>query len=208
MYQAMDLVASDRVITMPARDGETMIVKGDPCEQTLEIRSGIARAVSYSREGDRQIMAFFFPGDLLGLPLSNTHRYTVEAVRGLRYVRHSPEQFRLSIPIHGSAHDGIPSAIWDEEKAFITRGLILGRVGVQARVAAFLAYIARRLPIADGELDFSIPQGDVASYLATSPETVCRILRKLRERRIIAMTRKDRLAILDEYSLDLISEGE
>ncbi len=208
MYQTMDLVVEHRAISMPARDGETLIMKGDPCRHTLEIRSGIARALAYSREGARQIMAFFFPGDLVGLPLSDTHRYTAEAVSDLRFVLHSSGQFRTGFPIHDLAPGKASQAIWREEKAFIARGLILGRVGVQASVAAFLAYLSRRLPTANGMLEFTIPQSDVASYLATSPETVCRTLRRLRDERIIAMPRKDRLQILDEHRLNLIADGE
>lgn len=207
MYQPTNLAIEDRAISMPARDGETLIVKGDPCEHTLEIRSGIVRAVTYSREGDRQIMAFFFPGELLGLPLASTHRYSAEAITGVRYVRYSPQRFRASFAIHEFASEFVSRAIWHEEEAFITRGLILGRVGVQARIAAFLRYLASRLPRTCGMLEFTIPQGDVASYLATSPETVCRTLRRMRDERIIAMPRKDRLQILDDHRLDFLAEA-
>lgn len=205
MYQSMDLVVQSRVVSIPAHDGETLIVKGELCEQSLEICSGIARAVTYSREGDRQIMAFFFPGDLVGLPLSDTHRYSVEAVSGVRILRHPAEQYQMSLPVHDAAPRQILQAVWHEEKAFIARGLILGRVGVQARVAALLAYLSQRLQKSEGELDFAIPQGDIASYLGTSPETVCRTLRRFRHGGIIAMPRKNRLQILDRYRLDLIA---
>ncbi len=207
MYQTADMVVLDRAVSMPARDGETLIVRGDPCTQTLELRSGIARAVRYSREGNRQIMAFFFPGDLIGLPLSGTHRYSVEAVSGLRFVSHSSDQFRIGLPVHDLAPEEAAQAIWREEKAFIARGLILGRGGVQARLAAFLAYLSQRLPNANGVLEFTIPQGDIASYLATSPESVCRALRRLRDDGVIAMPRKDRLQILDEHRLNSFADG-
>ncbi|NVE95999.1 Crp/Fnr family transcriptional regulator [Altererythrobacter lutimaris] len=193
---------------MPGRDGETLIVQGDPCDQTLEITCGVGRAVRYSREGDRQIMAFFFPGDLVGLPLSSRHRYSFEAVSRLRFVRHSSGIFRPGFPSLDLVPERLAQAIWREEKAFISRGLILGRVGVQARLAAFLIYLSQRLPAEHGLLEFAIPQGDIASYLGTSPETVCRTLRRLRDNRIIAMPRRDQLQILDQHSLDLIAEGE
>lgn len=207
MYPAMDFLAKGQAVSMPARDGETLIVKGDPCWHTLQIRSGIARAVTYSREGDRQIMAFFFQGDLIGLPLSEVHRYTVEAVSGLQFVTHVSEQFRIGFPAHDAAPNGVSQAVWREEEAFIERGLILGRGGVQARVAAFILYLSRRLSTTNGMLKFAIPQGDLASYLATSPETVCRTLRKLRDERTIAMPRKGRLLILDENRLNFIADG-
>ena len=203
MHQASNIVADYPAISIPADPGETLFVEGDPCDHTLEVRSGIARATLYSSEGDRQIMAFFFPGDLIGLPLSRTHRYSAEAVSSMHYVRHSANGFAAQWTQSGLAADQISRAIWREEQAFITRGLILGRVGVQARLGAFLSYIARRLAGSEGDYDFPIPHGDIASYLATSPETICRTLRRLRE----DMPRKNRLKILDERRLTAIAEG-
>jgi len=70
-----------------------------------------------------------------------------------------------------------------------------------------LKYI-HRMPIQNEAYDFSLPQGDIASYLAASPETVCRLMRQLRERKIIAMVRKDQLEILDAQWLDRLAAGE
>ena len=208
MYQTLELAVENLAISMPARDGETLIVKGDTCDQTLYIRSGIARAVTYSHEGDRQVMAFFFPGDVIGLPLTETHRYSVEAVSGLRFVRQSSEQFRMDFPVHDAEPGAMQQAIWREEKAFIARGLILGRGCVRARFAAFLLYLARHCLGADGLLHFAIPQGDIASFLATSPETVCRTLRKLRDEGLVAMRSREWLQIVDTHRLNLIADGE
>ena len=100
----------------------------------------------------------------------------------------------------------LAAAIWREEEAFIARGLILGRVGVQARTAAFLRYLCQSLEIADGMFNFVIPQGDIASYLATSPETICRTLRRFREKGLIAMPFRNRLQILDRQRLDILAD--
>ncbi len=206
MHHQITTRIEEPTVSMPAYDGETLFLKGDPCEQTFEIRSGVARAVTYSGEGNRQIMAFFFPGDVIGLPLSEGHRYSAEAVSGLQYVRRSADSFWGRV---GEYHRTVQPAsrdIWREEKAFIARSMIAGRLGVQSRVAAFLVYLSRRLPRTDGTYEFSIPQSDVASYLATSPETICRTFRVLRDKRIIAMPQKNRLQILDEYRLKEIAE--
>nr|WP_255548035.1 helix-turn-helix domain-containing protein [Erythrobacter ani] len=208
MYQEIGVALLDRAVSLPARDGETVIEQGDSCDQTLEIRSGIARAVDYSADGYRQILAFFFAGDFIGLPLCSSHRYSVEAVRGLRFVPHASQRLQTGFPVHDSEPEAIAKAIWQEEKAFIARSLILGRVGVQARVAAFLTYLSQRLELADGMLDFSIPQGDMASYLGTSPETVCRTLRRLRDEGVIAVPSRDRLQILNACQLNVLAEGE
>ncbi len=209
MYQSSDFGILDRPVSMPARDGEILFEKGDPCRTTLEVCRGVARAVAYSREGDRQIMAFFFAGDFIGLPLLQTHRYSAEAVGGLRFTRHSTQFLRTGSALQDPVHpDLFVDAVWREEKAFIARSLILGRVGMRARAAAFLDYLGGRLEVVDGMLNLSIPQGDMASYLATSPETMCRTLRSLRDEQIISMPSRSRLKILDEYRLKMAAEGD
>lgn len=208
MYEALELVPEAPLVCMPADDGEMLFAKDDWCEHALEIRSGIARAVSYSRGGDRQVMAFFFPGDIIGLPLFDAHRYSAEAVSGLRFARHPAERYRMGKEHYDQSAQKVAGAVWQEEKAFIARGLILGRVGALSRVAAFLGYLAEHLADEDRTMPFAIPQADIASYLATSPETVCRTLRGLRDRGLIAMTSRDRLKILDPAQLArLAAEG-
>ncbi|WP_185960265.1 Crp/Fnr family transcriptional regulator [Erythrobacter insulae] len=193
---------------MPADAGETLFVQSEACESLCEIRCGIARAIDLSRDGERQVMAFFFPGDFLGLPLTIGHRFSAEAVGPLMFARHSSAKWQAELASPSQANANWASeAIWREEKAFMMRGLILGRVGALARVSAFLDYVMPRLP-RDGQIiEFSLPQADIASYLALSPETVCRTLKQLREHRVIAMPRKNRLIMQRADQLAMIAQG-
>lgn len=196
-----------REVGMPAWAGETLFLEGEECDAVVEIRRGVARAVSFSSDGDRQVLAFFFPGDFLGLPLTRHHRFSAEAVDRLLYVRRPPADLQADFRCDHRSENRANEAIWREEKAFMRRGQILGRVGALARVSAFLEHVTPRLP-RHGELfDFPFPQTDIASYLSLSPETVCRTLRQLRELRIIAMPRKDRITIQSAQRLATIAEG-
>lgn len=196
-----------RTIGMPAACGETLFLEGEPCDHVFEIRKGVARAVSISRDGDRQILAFFFPGDSIGLPLSQHHRYSVEAVTNLLHVRHSSQKWQESLARTCRNDSSILKSVWREEKAFIERGLILGRVGALARLSAFLIMVSKRLPPVHDLCALELPQTDIASYLAASPETICRSLRRLREMKIIVMPRRDRFAIQHPAQLELLAEG-
>jgi CRP-like cAMP-binding protein len=93
------------------------------------------------------------------------------------------------------------------EKSFMARGLILGRASISARLAAFLIVAAPRLPPKDGGLDFPFSQGDIASYLGTTPETICRAMRQLREMNIIAMPIRGCLAVRSFDALKAIADG-
>ena len=53
----------------------------------------------------------------------------------------------------------------------------------------------------------ALPQVDIAAYLATSPETVSRSFRQLREMGIIAMSRHAGLVIRDRQRLEAIASA-
>ncbi len=126
MYQPLGMMNAERAIALPAKAGETLLLEGEPCDGILELRSGLARAVSFSREGERQIMAFFFPGDMLGVPLSRAHRFSVEAVNDVFYSRRSLKSWQAGLAAgHSSGGHSPLSEICQEQNAFMARSLIL-----------------------------------------------------------------------------------
>lgn len=197
-----------REIAMPARAGEMLFLEGNPCDYVYELRQGIARGVRITRDGERQIMAFFFAGDQLGLPISEGYRFTAEAVTDLLYIRHRRQHWHEAL-IRSCRDDGrLLPAICAEQDPFFRRGNIVGRHGVLIRVCVFLTSIADRLNSdGDGALHLPLPQIDIAAYLATSPESVCRAFRQLREMRVIAMPRRDHVTIIDCGQLATLASG-
>jgi len=192
---------------MPADPGEVLFLEGDPCEQVYELRQGIVRGVSNLADGDRQISAFFFAGDQIGLPVSDTYRFTAEAVTSVLYVRHSRLRWHEAL-IRSCREEGrlLPSICAEQDPIF-RRGILIGRNSVLVRIGAFLVSMIDRLPEEDGALVFPLSQVDIAAYLATAPESVCRGFRQLREMGVIAMPRRDRLVIRDRAWLELIASG-
>lgn len=208
MYHPAHAPTASAAIALPAMAGKTLFVAGEPCEQVYQLRRGIARAVARSTEGDRQVTAFFFPGDEIGLPISDRYRFSAEAVTDLLYVCRSRHRWYEAL-MRSCREQGesLPSIV-SEQDSMLWRGIILGRHGVASRVSAFLLMIAERLPrIEERWLLFSLPQIDIAAYLAISPESVCRTFRRLREMKLIAMPRRDRLAILDRERLKAVASG-
>lgn len=207
MYLPARAASPAQAIAMPADPGETLFLEGDPSAHVYELRQGIARGVSIMADGERQISAFFFAGDQIGLPVSETYRFTAEAVTSVLYVRHSRLRWHEAL-IRSCREDGrlLPSICAEQDPIF-RRGIIIGRNSVLVRISAFLVSMIDRLPEVDGALLFPLPQTDVAAYLATSPESVCRGFRQLREMGVIAMPRRDRLVIRDRAWLETIASG-
>lgn len=208
MYSSAHAPNFHTAIALPAMAGKTLFLAGEPCEQVYELRRGIARAVSSSSEGQRQVTAFFFPGDEIGLPISDHYRFSAEAVTDLLYVCHSRLRWHEALMRSCRDQGRLLPSIQSEQDPMFRRGIIIGRHGVASRVSAFLIMIADRLPrIEERWLLFSLPQIDIAAYLAISPESVCRAFRRLREMKLIAMPRRDRLAIVDPERLKAVASG-
>lgn len=208
MHSPSKLLPGHQAIAMPAKAGELLFLEGSPCDHVYELRSGVARAVAISEEGDRQVTGFFFAGDQIGIPVTDCYRFTAEAVTDLRYLRHSRLRWHEAL-IRSCKEEGrmLPTVCTEQDPIF-QRGMILGRSGIQVRLCAFLASILDRLPIgADGTLQVPLPQIDIAAYLATSPESVCRVLRHLREQGVVAMPRRDQLEIIDPDRLEALAAG-
>jgi CRP-like cAMP-binding protein len=186
-----------------AEAGKTLFWEGDEVDHVCELRQGIVRGVTISEDGERQVTAFFFAGDQIGLPVTDCYRYSAEAVTAVSYVRLARSQWREAL-IESCRNDGgMLKSIGAEQDPIYRRGLLLGRIGALARIAAFLASMAQRLDTRSDGLVFPLPQVDIAAYLALSPETVCRSLRRLREQGIIDMPAHDRLVVRDSTALEL-----
>jgi CRP-like cAMP-binding protein len=194
-------------IAMPAHAGEMLFLEGDPCEYVYELRHGIARGVSISADGERQVMAFFFAGDQIGLPVADAYRFTGEAVTELHYIRHSRLRWHEALICSCRDEGRLLPSICAEQDPMFRRGIIIGRKGVLIRICAFLISVIDRLPEADRQLVFPLTQLDIAAYLATTPETICRGFRQLRESGVISMPRRDRMLIRDRRRLEAIASG-
>lgn len=194
-------------VVMPADANEVLFLEGSPCEYVYELRQGIARGVSFSINGDRQITAFFFAGDQIGLPVSDRYRFTVEAATKLSYVRYSRDFWNKSL-IRSCRDEGrlLPSICAEQDPIF-RRGIIIGHHGILVRICAFLVSILGSLPKQGDALQFPLSQLDIADYLATTPESICRGMRYLRQANIISQPERELLIVQNAATLEAIASG-
>lgn len=191
-----------------ASAGIELFGEGEPCDHVFELHEGIVRGVTYAEDGNRQVTAFFFAGDQLGIPVTDEYRYSAEPVSPVSYVRHAHGSWCNAL-VESCRNDGqLLKSIGAEQDPVFRRGILIGRAGALVRVAAFLVSIIDRLALQhDGGLYFPIPQVDIASYLALTPETVCRALRKLRSLGMIDMPAHDRLIVRERARLELAAHS-
>ena len=71
----------------PCRDlepGEVIITAGEPASQVFNILSGVLRVTRTGTDGRRQILAFLFRDNFVGLTATDTYFFSVEAVTAAR----------------------------------------------------------------------------------------------------------------------------
>ncbi|MEH6758663.1 MAG: helix-turn-helix domain-containing protein [Parasphingorhabdus sp.] len=194
-------------VLLTASAKQTMFWEGQDSAYIFQLRSGIVRGVTISEDGERQILAFFFAGDHIGLPITQSYRFSAEAVTDVTYVRQTRGHWNYALAESCLKDGSMLRCIGAEQDPIYRRGMLLGRQGAVTRMAAFLCSIIDRLPQDGVQFDLPISQQDIADYLALTPETVCRSLKRLKQSDIIAMPAHNRLVIHDRDALERAAQS-
>jgi CRP/FNR family nitrogen fixation transcriptional regulator len=162
----------------------------------------VVRAVRLLENGNRQILAFFWPGDIIRPAKAYCQHYTAEAVTPCWVVRSNATEESCTQHVGCGAHQVL--------EEMLALGPIKGRKNSFACVAWFLLRVQRHLPRDPKRpraFQLLIPRVDIADYLGTSMETVCRALAEFKARRLIELPTRKTIRIIDEKSLSQVEEG-
>jgi CRP-like cAMP-binding protein len=179
---------------------------GDPDASAYVIREGWAFAYTLLANGERQVVGFLLPGDLVrvGCTLRGSTELCVETITdtlvtemSMASVRSAarqwPEIFELFLRLQSQMLGALVDQLVD-----------LGRRDSRARVAQFVLKLERRLmSIGHAEPDgyaFPISQYLIADAVGLTAIHVNRVLRGLREEEIVTV-RRDRVTIQDRARL-------
>jgi CRP/FNR family transcriptional regulator, nitrogen fixation regulation protein len=173
-------------VRMRFERNEEIFGEGEAAEYVYKVISGAVRAMRFTSDGRRQIMAFYLPGDVFGFDLKDAHGFSAEALAAsdILLVR------RSAIEKAGSGDVRAARALLELSAAQLHQAqehaFILGRKGAGERVAAFLLQLAERL-CAAGEIDLPMSRSEIADYLALTIETVSRAFSHMEREQMIAL---------------------
>jgi CRP/FNR family nitrogen fixation transcriptional regulator len=165
---------------------EEIYGEDEPADFVYKIVSGAVRTCKILSDGRRQIEAFHLPGDVFGLEMGGSHRFSAEAVadceialvkasvlKGLASRDHTAAQTLWTLTSH-------------ELKRTQDHMLLLGRKNALERVVAFLLEMRDRTP-GTNAVDLPMSRNDIADYLGLTIETVSRTQTLLERERSIAL---------------------
>ena len=162
---------------------ESLNLEGDSAARFHRVLSGIIAGYKATADGRRQIVAFFFPGDLVGLTAGKRYAYGAEAIGRASVCSVPRTGFRELSRQSPALREDLLLAFDREIAAAQERLLWLGRKTARERVACFLLECAARIgePVKDGGQTVPLPmsQLEIGDYLGLASETVSRSLAQL-----------------------------
>lgn len=155
---------------------EELYGQGDEVDLLFRVVRGVVRTTRVTVDGRRQVGAFYYAGDIVGLETGPQHRFSAEALTEaeVRVVRRAA--------VRAFAGDTeLDRAVLDATHRELERAqdhmLMLGLKNAREKVAAFLVGLAQ---LGAGEtFELAMSRQDMADYLGLTIETVSRTLTQL-----------------------------
>lgn len=175
--------------------GRALFWEGEQQNHKIEIVEGVVRAVRLLEDGNRQILAFYWPGDVV-LPTQRAcQQFTAEAVTDCRILRS---------PVSGVCQQGEPCGTHQVLAETLSLVLTMSQRTCVARIAWLLLRIQPHLredPKRSHALRLQLSRADIADHVGTSLETVCRALADFKARKLIDLPSRKTIRFINRDGL-------
>ena len=188
-------------VTSAVPRGRALFWQGEHQAETIKIRRGVVRVVRLIEDGSRQVLAFYWPGDIV--PVHALSRlFTAETVTPCQIVRYN---FVNGVCLQDNLRDVDQIAEY-----MLSLLLMIGKKNSISRIASLLLSIRNHLPCDTKRqkcFQLSLPRADIADHVGTSVETVCRTLAEFKARKLIELPTRKTIQFLDIAGLSRIADG-
>lgn len=194
----LDLIQSGETIKQDAHT--TLFSEGDPTKYLYCVAEGTLIMSRYSVSGERQIMAFLFPGDFIGITFEKTYSIGVETLSKCTLLRTDHRILEDRAATDPEVWRALSEVTWRFLRGSMELTFTIGRKSAVGRLASFLIYLSLRQGAMPGHYsEVRLPMGrqDIGDFLGLTIETVSRCFTKLKESGCLALPSTDRVEILD-----------
>jgi CRP-like cAMP-binding protein len=181
MAEIPSILDAARHWTVHYRRGHSIYGEGDLTTGIYRVDKGCVRLQVSSEEGDRQIVAFLFPGDVFGMS-ADLRTSSAEAVSDVDLTRYSlPSVLELATRSTSVLLQVMRTAdsIFGDLAHHVEQ---ISHLPATERVLWFLDWLSRREGGLPGEpVRLPMSRRDISDYLGLTPETLSRIMRQLQD---------------------------
>ena len=161
---------------------EEIFAQDEEADLVHLVVAGAVRTTRLLSDGRRQVGAFYYPGDLIGLETGPAHRFSAEAICDSVVL-----VVRRSALKTFAGDESLDRAVWEATRRELERTqdhlLVLGRKTACEKVASFLMHLAQREPAE--RISMPMSRQDMADYLGLTIETVSRMLTQLQGQSVV-----------------------
>lgn len=192
------------------KPGAYLYFEGDEVEWLYQVTSGVLRLTRLLADGRRQVIAFGYPGDIVGFPAADLHHTDCEALTDVRL-----QPFRRTHLENGDGdpklHYALLQAALREISGMQDHFMMLGRKSATEKLASFLCVLAERVGEDLGayrQINLPMSRSDIADFLGLTTETISRTFTQLRKSQIIAINNIHTIIIQRPTALLSLAEGD
>jgi CRP/FNR family transcriptional regulator, nitrogen fixation regulation protein len=185
------------------RRNNVIACEGDTADYIFLVVSGVVRTCKIFQNGERAVVAFYLPGDLLGWS-DQTHSLSIEAASNAIVVF-----FKRTALVSMAARDRrvarlLLDLVTSELHRAQERAILINR-SAKSRVAHFLTDLSRRSGKRD-LVSLPMPHQDIADHLGLTIETLSRTITSLQLSGLVSRKGSRALMLHDAYSLASASD--
>lgn len=181
-----------------AAEQQYLCRQNSPHDRVFNMIAGVAAVERLSTSGRRQILAFVFAGDFIGLSNSTVFEYAVRSLTPATW-HEFPQRslFRLSEEM-----PGLKTNIKELQSLVLALTFdqlyLLGQKKAHEKLCSFLLQLLDRMPGASPErIDLPMTRLDIADYLGLTSETIIRTLARLKAAGTLSMPSPQSVCIHD-----------
>lgn len=189
---------------------EDIFLDGDDARHVFEVLDGIVCAYRILPDGERHIVSFYYPGDLIGNCSLATYAFCAQALTPVRVRRIPRSVIERSITQRPELAQRFLRLAALELAATRDHLLCLAAKSAEAKVAAFLLALSRRNEAVGEDPDrINLPMTrlDIADYLGLTIETVSRTLSKFKRQGSIGLPRANLVILKDIGGLARLADA-
>jgi len=192
------------------RVGEALRRKGDRFECVYAVGEGTFKTVAVNEQGREQVLFFAHPGEIIGIDgYSGTCLSSAIALKAGWVARLPFAHLRVLASCDASIQRLLDFTFSEEIRRCITKITLHGVWPSEARVAAFLLELARRMHgrvLPGSTVALPMAGWELGSHLALRPETVSRAISALAAARLLRGCRRSAV-LLDPAQLQAVADG-
>ncbi|MEO0410640.1 MAG: helix-turn-helix domain-containing protein [Pseudomonadota bacterium] len=186
----------------------TLYEEGTPCKYAYTLNTGVLMLERLSMDGRRQVLAFVYPGDFIGIEVSGRHLVSAVALKEATLTRFPINE----IDALARERVSIDHALKQVTNRILAYALdqicVLGRMDARQRLMFLFVHLMHRQGLKEPvNIDIPMTRQDMADFLGLTMETISRTVSRLKNERFITQSNAHCVTINDlahaEMLLDL-----